>query len=185
MLKIFKYPFLLFISIGYISAQTLDTSAIKTQLEFIYERDQKTRAKGDSTQFMPFIDSCNLAQVEAIIARHGWLGKSVIGPRGNYTLWLVIQHAELPIQVKYFSMLKKSVELGESTPSHLALLEDRILMRRGQKQIYGSQVIYNDKGQPEFYPIIDEKNVNVRRAEVGLEPIEEYAEHFGIDYKAP
>lgn len=164
---------------------TMDTLAIKKQLESIYERDQKTRSKGDSTQFVGFIDSCNLAQVEILIGKFGWMGKSTIGTRGNYTIWLVIQHAELPAQEKYFPMMKASVEKGESDPSCLALLEDRILMRKGQPQIYGSQVVYNDKGEPVFHPIADEKNVNSRRLSVGMEPIEEYAEHFGIIYKAP
>ncbi len=175
----------LFMDIPGYAQVNMDTLAIKKQLESIYERDQKTRSKGDSTQYIQYIDSCNLAQVEILIEKYGWMGKSVIGPRGNYTIWLVIQHAELDVQEKYLPFMKASVEKGESTPSHLALLEDRILMRNGQKQIYGSQVVYNDKGQPEFYPIIDEKNVNSRRLAVGLEPIEEYAKHFGIEYELP
>ncbi len=40
-------------------------------------------------------------------------------------------------------------------------------------------------GKNEFFPIEDEANVNKRRAAVGLEPLEEYAKHFGIDYVLP
>lgn len=185
-LKQFVILILLILAIRSSHAQTsMDTLSIKRQLESIYERDQKTRSKGDSTQFAGLIDSCNLAHVEMLIEKYGWMGKSTIGIMGNYTIWLVIQHAELPTQEKYFPMLKASVENGESTASHLALLEDRILMRKGQPQIYGSQVVFNAKGEPVFHPIADEKNVNSRRLAVGLEPIEEYAEHFGIVYKAP
>jgi hypothetical protein len=68
----------------------------------------------------------------------------------------------------------------------LALLQDRILMRQGKKQLFGSQVVFNkDTGAPEFYPIEDEKNVNARRTKIGMEPLEEYAAHFGMDYKLP
>ena len=56
-------------------------------------------------------------------------------------------------------------------------------MRQGKKQIYGSQVVYDKQGAPMFYPIEDEKNVNTRRAKMGLQPIEEYAKFFGIEYK--
>ena len=56
------------------------------------------------------------------------------------------------------------------------MLQDRILMRQGKKQIYGSQVVFTKNGVQEFYSIEDEKNV-------GLHPIEEYAKYFGIDYK--
>jgi hypothetical protein len=185
MVNLSKYLLAFFISTHCLFAQTMDTVSIKNQLAFIYERDQKTRSNGDSTEFINFIDSCNLAQVELIINKYGWLGKSEIGIKGNTTLFIVIQHADLKTQQKYFPLLKTSVEKGESSASDMALMVDRILIRKKQRQIFGSQVTYNSKGQPEFYPIIDEKNVNYRRTEVGLESIEEYAERFGIEYKAP
>jgi hypothetical protein len=46
-------------------------------------------------------------------------------------------------------------------------------------------VVYAKTGEQIFYPIEDEKNVNMRRANVGMQPIEEYAKYFGIDYKLP
>lgn len=173
------------ICISLFAQSQTDTLAIKNQLEFIRERDQKTRTGIDSVAFMQFIDSTNLVMVETLIAQYGWMGKSFVGDRGNSTLFLVIQHADLETQLRYFPLLQKSVEMGESQPSHLALLHDRILMRQGKKQIYGSQVIFNSKGEQEFYPIEDEKNVNIRRAKMGMQPLEEYANYFGIDYKLP
>lgn len=186
-MKKFRLFLLLFLFGHQIFAQTtIDTASIKTELEAIRNRDQKTRTAGDSMQFVNYIDSCNLVQIERLVLKYGWPGKSFVGARGNNTVFLVIQHAELPIQEKYLPMLQKSVDIGESRPSDLALLQDRILMRQEKKQIYGSQVIINQTtGAPEFHPIEDEKNVNSRRKKVGLEPIEEYAKHFGIDYKPP
>lgn len=167
-------------------AQTkIDTAGIKIQLENIFARDQKTRTKGDSTANMKFIDSCNLFQVEKLIDLYGWPGKSFVGAKGNLTVFLVIQHSNLATQEKYLPLMQASVENGESSKASLALLIDRVLMGQGKKQIYGSQVIYNDKGEPVFYQIDDEKNVNVRRATMGLEPLEEYAQHFGIVYSLP
>jgi len=187
MLKPFSISILLFfLSLSAYSQSPLDTNAIKKELAAIYDRDQKTRSNGDSIEFISYIDSCNQAQVEKLIAAYGWMGRSTIGPVGNYTLFLVIQHADLPMQEKYFPMLEQSVDAGESRPMDLAMMQDRILMRQGKKRLYGSQVVFNKiTGDQEFYPIEDEKNVNVRRAKVGLEPMEEYASHFGIDYKLP
>lgn len=162
-----------------------DTVAIKKQLEVILERDQKTRTGSDSSAFVQFIDSTNLIQVEKLIAKYGWLGKSFVGARGNQTIFLVIQHSNLVTQEKYLPMMQKSVDENESTASDLALLQDRVLMRQGKKQIYGSQVVFSETGEQVFYPIEDEKNVNIRRAKVGLQPIEEYAKYFGIEYKLP
>lgn len=162
-----------------------DLPAIKKDLNAIFDRDQKTRAHGDSAQFVHYIDSSNLVQVEHLISKFGWPGKSLLGGRGNYTVFLVIQHADSAIQEKQLPMLEQSVSDSESRPVDLAYLQDRVLMRRGEKQIYGSQVILNKTGGQEFYPIADEKNVNIRRAKIGLGPMEEYAKYFGIDYRLP
>jgi len=166
-------------------AQLADTTAIKNQLQAIYERDQKTRTGNDSAAFMQYIDSCNLAIIESLISKYGWPGKSFIGERGNYTVWLVIQHADLEVQEKYLPLMQESVSKNESRPVDLAYLEDRIKMRRGEKQVYGTQVTLNNTGGQEIWPIEDEKNVNSRRAKLGLEPLEEYAKYFGIEYRLP
>ena len=164
----------------------IDTAGVKAELAAIYERDQRPRTTGDSVQFISYIDSSNLFQVEAIIHTYGWPGKSFVGSAGNVTVFVVIQHADLKTQEQYFPLMKKSVKKNESRLSDLALLEDRILMRKGKKQKYGSQISINQTtGDPEIWPIEDEKNVNVRRAKAGLETMEEYATHFGIYYRLP
>jgi hypothetical protein len=76
------------------------------------------------------------------------------------------------------------VEEGDLAPSGLALLEDRIEMRNGRPQIYGSQVRTGD-GKATFWAIRDEELVNERRAAVGLEPLEQYAARFGIVWSPP
>jgi hypothetical protein len=68
----------------------------------------------------------------------------------------------------------------------LALLEDRVALGKGKKQIYGSQIHRDQKtGKYIVAPIEDEPNVNKRRAEVGLEPLQDYVKHWDIDYKLP
>src|SRR5256886_12976138 len=145
-----------------LSAQNvIDTAALKKQLGAIYESDQRPRITGDSIQFVSLIDSMNLIRVEAIVKKHGWPGKNLMGAEGNMTVFLVIQHANLMAQEKYFPLMKKSVEQNESRACDLALLEDRILMGRGKKQLYGSQITINQAtGAQEIWPIEDEKNLN-------------------------
>lgn len=164
----------------------INISKIKSELADILERDQKTRTRGDSAQFVEYIDSCNLVYVENLIKLVGWPGKSMIGAKGNNTVFLVIQHADLDVQEKYLPLLMHSVNEGESRECDLAYLIDRVYMRQGKKQVYGSQVVPNKiTGAMEFYPIEDEENLNSRREKAGLQPIEEYAKYFGIEYKSP
>jgi len=87
--------------------------------------------------------------------------------------------------VTYLPMLRQAVKDGKAKPEHLALLEDRVLTKQGKPQTYGSQVRTGKTGKYEFFPIQDERNVNKRRAAVGLEPLEAYARNFGIEYHLP
>lgn len=184
-LKLLMIFFCFLASTGY-SQEKTDTAAIRAQLKLILDRDQKTRVRGDSLLFAQWIDSTNLVQIESLIARYGWPGKSFVGATGNIAVFLVIQHSDLAIQEKYLPLLKASVADSQSMPCDLALLKDRILMRQGKKQLYGSQIARDSSnGGWKFYPIEDEKNVNARRKLMGLEPIEQYALRFGIEYKAP
>jgi hypothetical protein len=129
-------------------------------------------------------DNANIKKVTAILNKYGWLGPEEAGEDGNIALFLVIQHADEEVQKKYLPMMREAVKNGKAQPSSLALLEDRVALAMGKKQIYGSQLAIDDKtGRTYFSPIEDEANVNKRRAEVGLEPIEEYAKYFGIEYK--
>lgn len=168
-------------------AQTFfDTTSVIKQLESIRDRDQKTRTGRDSVEYMRYLDSCNLAQMETLIFKYGWLDKRLVGARGNQTCFLIIQHADSASQVKYLPFLKQSVERGESSEGDYAMLIDRVYMRQGKRQIYGSQVIPDkENGGWKFYPIDDEKNVNIRRTKLNWIPIEEYAGLFGIVYKKP
>jgi hypothetical protein len=130
------------------------------------------------------IDSVNLKKVSGILDTYGWLGPEEVGGEGSTAIFLVIQHADLTTQKKYLPIMREAVRKGKALSQNLALLEDRVLLKEGKKQIYGSQVTTDPKTQkPTFSPIEDEPNVNKRRASVGLQPIEEYAKLMGVDYK--
>lgn len=177
---------------------------LKEQLERLYDTDQQYRKKigqvqqehgVDSEQFIELIslmnatDKENLRQVQAIIAQHGWPGKTMVGEKASRAAWIVIQHVpedEKGIMEKYLPMMREAAAKGELSKSNLALTEDRVRMYNSQPQIYGSQLRSNpETNQPEFYQIEDEANVDKRRAEVGLEPLKEYAKRFGLEYTPP
>lgn len=127
-------------------------------------------------------DSLNLIVVSKILDKYGWLSSEAVGSEGNATLFLVIQHADLKTQEKYLPMIKEAVANYKASPSELALLIDRIEMRNNRPQIYGSQMETVD-GKIRVYKMIDPKNVNKRRAEMGLDSIEAYVRHWNIEYK--
>lgn len=83
-------------------------------------------------------DSINLIKIEKILDERGWLGTNIIGVQGNSTLFLVIQHSGIETQLKYLPMMREAVKIGNARASSLALLEDRVALRQGKRQIYGS-----------------------------------------------
>ena len=128
-------------------------------------------------------DSINLIKVTKILDERGWLGQNVIGGRGNSTLFLVIQHADIKTQQKYLPMMREAVKKGNAQAANLALLEDRVALRTGKKQIYGSQ-IGRDPETGEFFvsPLMAPEKVNERRASVGLGSIESYIKNWDMTW---
>lgn len=130
------------------------------------------------------IDSLNMLHLEEIINKQGWPNKQMVGLEGSNRAFIIILHAPLAYQKKYFEMVRVAVHKGDIQKSSVAYLTDKILTKEGKKQLYGTQLRYSHQTKSyEFKPIEDEKNVNIRRSQWGLGPIEEYAKNFGIDYK--
>lgn len=169
------------------------------ELDLLQEEDQKYRRLNDeylakyaqeSPEYQKFMldwmkrDSTCLAKAEAIIQQYGYPGKSMVGATRQDAIWLVIQHAPLEKQEKYFPLIDAAAQKGEMRKSAWALLVDRIRMYKGQPQIYGSQVVRDEAtGGWKFHDIEDEANVNMRRSEVGLGPLEDYAQRMGVIWK--
>jgi hypothetical protein len=107
------------------------------------------------------------------------LGISEIGNQCSSALYRVIQHSDLNTQEKYLPLIREAVKNKEAKPRDLATLEDRVALRQGKKQIYGTQV-GQDKNSLKYYvsPLADPDNVDKRRAEVGLEPLSMVLESY-------
>lgn len=128
-------------------------------------------------------DSINLIKVKSILDKYGWLGADVVGGQGNSTLFLVIQHSDQMTQEKYLPIMREAVKNGKAQGSSLALLEDRVALGQGKKQIYGSQIGRDPVTQKYFVsPLEDPDNVDKRRAEVGLQPLADYVSHWQIKW---
>jgi hypothetical protein len=160
----------------------IDCSKVQEILETIYETDQGNRQEGSVGN--SDIDRENQQTVVSVIENCGFPTAKEHGHKSVQAIFLVIQHAGKGLREKYFPFIKKSADKGDLQWSTVALMEDRMLMDRGEKQKYGSQV-RKENGSDEWtlYPIQDPENVNQRRAKIGLGPIEEYLKHFGVEYK--
>lgn len=161
--------------------------ALKETLENIFERDQYNRLlwsqavknhPGDTernerlARKTLMTDSLNLVLVDKILSQHGFPRKEQVGDFGNQAAWLVFQHADLDHQKRFLPQMEAAVSRGDIAPLYLALLRDRIDVREGRPQRYGTQI----DGKGNLAPLLDASRVNKWRQEVGLPPIEQFEE---------
>lgn len=176
---------------------------LAAKLDSIYKEDQyyrlqldtiskkygwKSKQINDQWKIINEKDSTNLLAIKNILDNRGWLGADKIGKQGNQTLFLVVQHADKTTQEKYLPMMREAVKAGNAQADNLALLEDRVAMKQGKKQIYGSQVGQDSTRKYFVFPLLDPDNVDKRRAEVGLPPLADYLSYWNMtwnveDYK--
>lgn len=198
-----KQPFLiitLFLSLSLFSQtqEKKDYKELIATLDSIHHLDQEIREQSRELEKefewnseemqnlwkeMHIQDSINLIKVEQIISKYGWLGADDIGKQGNTTVFLVIQHADIVTQEKYLPILQDAVDKGNARASDMALMKDRVLLGKGQKQIYGSQLEVGPKnGGYRVSAMIDPDLVDFRRKDVGLDPMAEYLKIWDLEW---
>ena len=86
-------------------------------------------------------------------------------------------------QIKYLPLLKEAVKKGKANAADVAMLEDRMAIKQGKKQMYGSQVPPNPiTKKSTVWPIENPEKVDERRMKVGLEPMAEYVTFWNLKW---
>ena len=136
---------------------------------------------------MTEVDRRNMARLAEIIDQFGWPGRSLVGDKASEASFLILQHSTVDNQRRYFPLLKAAADRGDARRDQAAMMEDRMLLAEGKKQIYGTQLRSgpDTQGRWVLQPIDDEANVDARRATVGLPPLAEYLKAFGLEYAPP
>nr|WP_317129026.1 DUF6624 domain-containing protein [Mangrovivirga cuniculi] len=111
-----------------------------------------------------------------MLDQYGYPGINLVGKEGSSNYWLIVQHCDFDpdFQKRVLKMMKKEIEKDNADGRNYAYLTDRVRKNTGKKLLYGTQVVYNSKGQAVSRPLEDSANVNIRRSEVGLQPLEAY-----------
>lgn len=116
-------------------------------------------------------DAAILAQLKALASVRGskWPTRSVVGARGVLSVW------DLAARDTTFAAmaLHRMMEAGpdESPPAAVAILEDRMRVRAGRKQLYGTQLQRRPDGSVAPFPIEDEAHLALRRDGAELPPL--------------
>jgi len=128
------------------------------------------------SNFKDSVFTTHKKRLEEIFQKYGYPGYSLVGETGSQNFWLMVQHCDSDpaFQSRVLEKLKIEVDNKNADAITFGLLTDRVKINNGEKQLYGTQVEYNSLGQAYPINLADSANVNKRREEIGMEPIEEY-----------
>jgi hypothetical protein len=199
-----------------LSAQKVINKQLKQKLDSIYVLDQKYREattklnSGGNPDFiatsfhtttiglylflvneMQRVDSLNLESIKHIFKQYGYPGKSLVGSPTNEVGWNVIQHSSHIEQ--YIDIIKKAANENEIPYPLYCKMLDRLLMEKGEEQIYGTQIAGltvvdkmtgDNKWKMFVWPVRNASEINKTRKKIGLkQSIEDYAKTFGVIYQ--
>ncbi|QHT66775.1 hypothetical protein GXP67_08945 [Rhodocytophaga rosea] len=168
--------------------------SLRQVLEGIYDTDQGIREKMSSAQGdelgkiifqMQKIDSANQVAIKSILYKYGWLPQNKVGEKAADAIFYVVQHADMELIRQYFPALKKLARQKEARTTHAAMMEDRLLMYEGKKQIYGTQATsrLRTDGRGAIWPVQNPSKVNQLRKEAGFDlTVEENAKRLDAIY---
>jgi len=196
---------ILFALFGCNQTSKIDKTALKSELDSIYYADQNIREKmslvmdekgwnspemNELWALQNQLDASNLKRIIEIIDEVGtYPGKSLVGEPASTTTFYVLQHAPDSIQAIYLDLILDAAKNNELEKKRAALYYDRYLMHKGEPQIYGTQsktIFFRDpitgkrKDSSYVWPIADTTNIDSIRKSVGLGPLEEYLNRFGL-----
>ena len=122
------------------------------------------------------VDKRNTQELKKIVKRYGWPDNKLVGKKGSYAAWLLIQHGynDLVFQKQCLERMKEKAALCLIANEQVAFLEDRILVTEGKWQLYGTQFYKNKRGIFKERPIKDRRNLNIRLKQMGMEPFFKY-----------
>jgi hypothetical protein len=159
-------------------------TALKIALLERGHRDQSVRdsvfGKGDELdsagmRWMQQVDMDNTQWLKELVAREGWPTTARVGAEASKSAFLILQHAthDPAFQRMMLDTISQGYARGEVDGQSYALLYDRVTVKSGGRQRYGTQAQLRG-GRIVFDPIEDSSKVDSLRASVGLPSLAVY-----------
>jgi hypothetical protein len=126
--------------------------------------------RDDESTITGTADTTVLARLRQLAGTRGsdWPTRSVVGAAGVRAVWLLAQRDTGLQRTALHRMMESGPD--EALAADVAVLEDRVRLQSGRKQLYGSQLrSVNGKLVPA--PIEDAAHVDMRREAAGLPPL--------------
>ncbi len=126
---------------NYIAKNNLNEHLVKL-INKIDVDDQKYRSSNEQVYKtkQPILDKQNQKLIDSLYHIHKqYIGKSLVGEKFKFVMWLVIQHSDPEMMEKYLPIVHQAVEKNELDKTILKMLIDRFYGLKYGYQIFGSQ----------------------------------------------
>ena len=124
------------------------------------------------------VDERNRNRLKEIFEEHGFPTRRLVGKEAMQGIFLIIQHSDRDKewQKSQLPNIEKAVKNRDMDSQSYAYLYDRIKINSGEKQLYGTQFAKVDpiNKTVELAPTEDMENLDKRRMELGMMPIDIY-----------
>lgn len=126
------------------------------------------------------IDEDHTKELQTFVRANGWITQSAYGDVASHNAWILAQHADMNREFQRYvlELMDPLVDAGEVKSRNYAYLWDRVAVGTQTPQRFGTQGQCVGPGKWEPAEMEDPAGVDKRRAEVGLEPMEEYKAKF-------
>ncbi len=161
----------------------MSTQEVRAELLEMRDRDQRVRELFIATGMQDTVlaarvremDSLHSVRLREIIDQYGFPTAAKVGDSALAAAFLLVQHADHDPDMQFEALpyIRRAAERGDLRREAVALLTDRVLLATRGEQVYGTQFDLTDSGFVAL-PIHDSVNVDKRRAEMDLPPLEEY-----------
>ncbi|HEY2867693.1 MAG TPA: DUF6624 domain-containing protein [Pyrinomonadaceae bacterium] len=166
-----------------VAASGQQNPALRDELLQMEKVDQDVRVKcangtGDEqvkclAEISKTIDEPNTKRLEQIFDQIGFPNTAKVGKDGLQAFMTLLQHATTDgLRVRALKPITKAFKNKEMPPMAYANFVDRLRLHKGKKQLYGSGFEFKD-GKMVLSPTEDLKNLEKRRAKIGLPPMAE------------
>jgi len=124
------------------------------------------------------VDIENQKKLKEVISQFGFPTKKLVGKDGMEAIFHIIQHAgdDLEWQAAQLQQVENAVKIGDLEMKNYVYLYDRIKLHANLPQRWGTQCSSVNKKENLviLHTVEDLENLDKRRKEVGLEPIDFY-----------
>lgn len=149
-------------------------AALRDEILAMHDAHQSARQAKDKAR-MKALEAKHLKRMKEIVAKHGWPTETLVGEHAASSAWLLVHHAEddAAFQQRVLRLMEPLVARQEVSGQLYAFLHDRT----HKPQRYGTQGTCVGPGMWQPREMEDPKNVDARRANMGIFPVplREYA----------